>query len=477
MSIIDEHCKYGGTILTENGVTYSCMLNQTEIDSNKNKFYIMQIINTGTNYVWFIRYGRIGEPGKSSYSISPNTWEAVNDFEKQFRTKTGNKFNTPNFVKKNKKYFLTKVSYEEELKTIDKDELDKKELVSNLDKKIQELISLFSNEEMMTQTLISLNIDTKKMPLGKLSKTQLENANDVLTQIQTELKGTQNEETIKQLSSAYYTLVPVACGRRKPPVIDNDLIDKYFDTIENLKNMVITVNLVKNTSKTIHKLDDVYDKLKTDITHVDNTSNIYSEINKYVINSHGSTHHFKMNLQDLYKVNRHGNEEQFNKYTKNIDNRELLIHGSRVCNWVSILQNNLLLDPSKLGVVIVGKMFGYGVYFANSFSKSANYCGLNKGSNTVCFALAEVVLGKESKRTKSDYYITKESLKKEGCDSTWGLGKMTPESFVMVDGVKIPNGKLVPSNVSTVLQYDEKMMYDSNQFCIRYLAIVNVIVS
>jgi len=34
-----------------------------------------------------------------------------------------------------------------------------------------------------------------------------------------------------------------------------------------------------------------------------------------------------------------------------------------------------MLDPSRLGVKVTGKMFGYGIYFANSISKSAQYCG------------------------------------------------------------------------------------------------------
>ena len=38
-----------------------------------------------------------------------------------------------------------------------------------------------------------------------------------------------------------------------------------------------------------------------------------------------------------------------------------------MCKWVSILKNGLLLDPSKIGAVITGKMFGYGFIGLNSF--------------------------------------------------------------------------------------------------------------
>lgn len=49
-------------------------------------------------------------------------------------------------------------------------------------------------------------------------------------------------------------------------------------------------------------------------------------------------------------------------------------HGSRSENWLSILQSGLVLRPA--GAVITGKMFGYGLYFADRFSKSLNYTSL-----------------------------------------------------------------------------------------------------
>lgn len=53
---------------------------------------------------------------------------------------------------------------------------------------------------------------------------------------------------------------------------------------------------------------------------------------------------------------------------------QLLWHGSRSENWMSILRTGLLLRPAN--AVITGKMFGYGIYFADQFSKSLNYTSL-----------------------------------------------------------------------------------------------------
>jgi len=202
---------------------------------------------------------------------------------------------------------------------------------------------------------------------------------------------------------------------------------------------------------------------------------MWKAINDYFYNTHAPTHNFKLNLCEIYQVSRNGKSDIFDKKAKELGNVQLLIHGSRLSNWCSILQKGLILDPSKLGVFIAGKMFSLGIYFANSFSKSAQYCGIPwKGSGKVCFALAEVALGKESKRKQADYYISKKSLEKEGCESCWGMGNMTPSSYTTVNDVKIPTGKLKNSNVGSVLRYDEKIVYDTDQFMIKYLVVADM---
>ena len=54
---------------------------------------------------------------------------------------------------------------------------------SKLDKSIQELIKLIFDIEKMKSALIEYEIDTNKMPLGKLSSDQLKKALKVLTEL------------------------------------------------------------------------------------------------------------------------------------------------------------------------------------------------------------------------------------------------------------------------------------------------------
>lgn len=47
---------------------YACTLNQTNIGSNNNKFYIIQLLEEGDRFACWNRWGRVGEVGQSKLS-------------------------------------------------------------------------------------------------------------------------------------------------------------------------------------------------------------------------------------------------------------------------------------------------------------------------------------------------------------------------------------------------------------------------
>lgn len=487
--LIDEYSQNkGGQILKSGDNIYHCTLNQTSINENKNKFYIMQLIKNGSHIYHLIRYGRIGEPGKVSEKAFTSESEAIKAFTKQFKSKTKNKWGD-DFVKHDGKYFLTEFSYEDELKKVKKEtkKISVKKNESRLEKRIQWLLGLLSDKKMMQESLVQLEIDTKKMPLGKIKQSQLNDAKKLLKEVKKEItkynrkKNTADEKkefynSLIKLSDKYYTFVPYSCGRRKPPVVDtNERLNKLNDILEELANIAVTTKIMEESENTaVNTIDLVYKEVSTEIKPVEMGSREWNLLTDFVVNTHAPTHYFKLKPLDFYKITRSGEKEIFDKYCKNIQNRQILVHGSRMSNWVSILKNGLMLDPSRLGVAITGKMFGYGVYFANSISKSAQYCGGSYGgTQKICLALAEVALGNESMRTNSDYRISDKTLKKEGKDSCWGQGQMTPQTYELIDGAKIPVGKLVKSNIpGAYLRYDEKIVYDVRQFYLKYLMIL-----
>jgi poly [ADP-ribose] polymerase len=90
-----------------------------------------------------------------------------------------------------------------------------------------------------------MKTDTKKMPLGKLSKTQIAKGFEVLEEIEEVLNGSKiNSNKINDLSSKFYTVIPQDFGRAKPPLIDNkDKLQQKYDMLMVIRNFFNLPNL------------------------------------------------------------------------------------------------------------------------------------------------------------------------------------------------------------------------------------------
>jgi len=491
-NILDPLCTHQGTIYQD----YNCTLNMTDLGINANKFYIMQIIDGGTgNYSLFIRYGRIGEHGRISYTENGDVEVLVNKFKTQFKSKTKNVWDKRgNFIKHPGKYHLCEIAKNNSIDSSQKKEV-KSDLIKkcHLEDRVKEFIELISDLKMMTRTLKNLNLDMKKMPLGKISDAQLDRAFDILQEIKSQIDKNGNLKNL-DLVSEFYTLIPYSCGRRKPPIIDNDdLINKFTEMIDEIKNIEIAQDIVKGSNDLLqqqeHPCDRIYKEICTDIKPVNRDSREWKLIAKYLENSHGSTHNnCQVELMDIYEINRNSGDGERARYDnfcqeRGIEKKMLLWHGTRVSNFISILKMGLILRPDVLpGTYISGKMFGYGIYGANCFSKSLNYTGWEKGKEA-CLFLAEFAIGKQKKLMSHDYYVSEKSLQKDGFDSVWGRGENTINNMINFgSGVLIPQGKLVKATKhgdefkgsgyygnNFNLIYDEFIVYNEAQLCLKYV--------
>lgn len=489
-------------IFDSKGEPYACVLNQTDLKTNANKFYRMQAVKNKDDYYLFIRYGRIGEKGQTIERFCTDPEDAIFQFEDQFKSKTKNKWSDRNNFKiYSGKYFLTQCGEKvvDDIKSTDpvkdpkSDDKSKdsskdpstslaivpKPPITSYHPDIVRFLNLISDKEMLRNTMIKMDIDVTKMPLGKINISQLKKAKELLLDLQKNLK-TLSEDDLLNSSSKYYTYVPYACGRSVPPIIDSaEKISSKLDHLEDLENISINVEVMKQSVESSDPLKDLYTSLKTEISPVAKDSVLYKHIETYIKNSHGKSHHFKLNLLTVLQIDRPEARKIYKERFETLGNKQLLIHGSRMCNWVSILKNGLLLDPSKIGAVITGKMFGYGIYWANSFSKSAQYCGHSRISRSeiVCFTLAEVALGNELRLRDSDSGLTWDNLRKKGdYHSTYGEGRNTPSTYESYDDISIPNGTLKESSDSRHrLIYDEKIVYHQEQFDLRYMVLAEMI--
>lgn len=102
-----------------------------------------------------------------------------------------------------------------------------------------------------------------------------------------------------------------------------------------------------------------------------------------------------------------------------------LFHGSRSENFWSITTNGLTINPS--GVVITGKMFGNGTYFAPKAQKSIGYTSsynsrwANGNQSTGFLAVYDVATGKRFHPSSSDSSLNYAKLQKmcPGAHCTW----------------------------------------------------------
>eukprot|EP00964_Phaeocystis_antarctica_P152049 scaffold119809_cov42-Phaeocystis_antarctica.AAC.1 len=129
----------------------------------------------------------------------------------------------------------------------------------------------------------------------------------------------------------------------------------------------------KGSGFDVHPVDLRYKQLGAELTPVERGGELHALLESYLQKTHASTHStYTLELDQAFEVEREGEAKAF----KDVGNRQLLWHGSRLTNWCGILSQGLRIAPPEAPAT--GYMFGKGVYFADCSSKSANYCFANK---------------------------------------------------------------------------------------------------
>uniref|UniRef100_A0A0B7ABP7 Poly [ADP-ribose] polymerase n=1 Tax=Arion vulgaris TaxID=1028688 RepID=A0A0B7ABP7_9EUPU len=484
---VDDQCPVANKCgVYESGkIVWDCMLNQTNIANNNNKYYLIQLLQESGKsgyYVWQ-RWGRVGYKGQTNLlNCSADLNQATNAFTKKFRDKTGNDWSAKDhFVKVAGKYDLLKMDYsakedEDEVDTpeaknkIENDE--EKAPDSKLEKRVQELIQLICDVKSMEDAVMEMKYDAKKAPLGKLTKQQIKAGYEALKNIESLIDKKDFGRNLSDACSDFYTRIPHEFGMQAPPLIRSpQMVKEKIALLEALEDIEIAIKMLKGGDMSENPIDRHYHQLHCGLTTVDHVSEEFKLIDKYLKQTHASTHNqYKMELIDVFVCDKEGEDANFQDY----GNRMLLWHGSRLTNWAGILGQGLRIAPPEAPVT--GYMFGKGVYFADMSSKSANYCFATKTKNTGLLALCDVSLGSMNDKLAADYSADK--LPK-GKHSTRGVGKIAPDpsaNVTLPDGLIVPvgqgkdTGTINPSGFT--LNYNEYIVYDVRQIRMKYL--VNV---
>jgi predicted DNA-binding WGR domain protein len=476
-----------GHILVKAGDTYNATMNQADVTSGTNSFYILQVIEHDKMQQWtcFRKWGKVGaaDIGATKSTNYPTADAAIREFKKTFFDKTGNHWeNRKDFKKVYGKFTLIDIDYDAQPAGGGGGAASAGDYKGALDRSTRDFVSLIFDMKVMTDALKELEIDTEKMPLGKLSKATIAKGFGALSELQKVFEAdpdavTNNRARVVSLTNQFYSYIPhsVPTGAKALPLIVSlDMVKAKTELVQALAEMEVAAKLMSSDTAEDgeHPIDAHYKKLKTQLRGVEKGSELWQRLDTYLQHTHASTHTmYSLELVDLLEMNHEGDDARFAPWAGN-GNRMLLWHGSRLTNWVGIISQGLRIAPPE--APSTGYMFGKGAYFADMSSKSANYCFTSSDKTTGILMLCEVALGNMKER-KAAFFET--AIPNKTHQSTYGIGKNHPDpkgAFHEDSGCVIPMGKGVPSpQQDTTLLYNEFIVYDTAQVRPRYLLRLN----
>ncbi|KAK4784448.1 hypothetical protein SAY86_018816 [Trapa natans] len=463
-----------GHILDDGKSIYNTTLNMSDISTGVNSYYVLQIIqdDKSSNCYLFRKWGRVGNErigGNMLEGMSKS--DAIHEFKRLFLEKTGNTWEAweskENFQKQPGSYFPLDIDYgvgKQVTRKILNDE------DSKLPPPVKELIKILFNVETYRAAMMEFKINMSEMPLGKLSKSNICQGFEALTDIQNLLNDRNRDPSMKEslladASNRFFTMIPSI----HPHVIRDEVdFQSKVKMLEALQDIEVASRLVGFDVDSEDSIDDKYKKLCCCINPLAHDSEEYQLIEKYLLKTHGHTHtDWTLELEEAFSLERKGEFHKFAPYRQKLKNRMLLWHGSRLTNFVGILSQGLRIAPPEAPAT--GYMFGKGLYFADMVSKSAQYCYTDPKHPVGLMILSEVALGEIYEVKKA------ESMNKppEGKHSTKGLGKIIPDTSEYVtwkDEVIVPCGKPVSSSVKVSdLLYNEYIVYNTAQVKMQFL--------
>ncbi|KAL4202726.1 hypothetical protein AMTRI_Chr02g265080 [Amborella trichopoda] len=483
---LSDDIKLGYHVLQIGDEIYDAVLNQTNVGQNNNKFYVIQALeaDSGGKYMVYTRWGRVGVRGQDKL-FGPYTSRdcAANEFQSKFVSKTKNSWSDrKNFIPYAKSYTWLEMDYSEDTRKNKADQDKHNNCIvaaqprkTRLDWRIAEFISLICNVSMMKQQMLEIGYNAEKLPLGKLSKSTITKGYDVLKRI-ADVIGQPDRHKLEQLSGEFYTVIPHDFGFKKMRefVIDTpQILKRKLEMVEALAEIEVATKLLEDDLQAQEDpLYSHYGRLHCELVPLEADSQEFSLIEQYMRNTHAETHsYYTVDIVRVFKVSRETDNERFRKFSST-KNKLLLWHGSRLSNWTGILSQGLRIAPPEAPVT--GYMFGKGVYFADMFSKSANYCYSSHSSRAGVLLLCEVALGDMAELLTAN--CNADQLP-EGKLSTKGVGATTPDPSgfcVLEDGVIVPLGKpkKQPGPQGSLL-YNEYIVYNVDQIRMRYVLQVN----
>ena len=176
------------------------------------------------------------------------------------------------------------------------------------------------------------------------------------------------KKKVETFSNSFYNHIPHDVGHQRMSTLTLDTIEKVNAKIE-LMDMLLNFKSSTDSAVTSTKLNVIdahYERIDTKIAVLPLESPEASTIKKFAESTIASNHQsLKIKIDTIFKLEKSGENKDF---TKELTNKRLLWHGSKMTNFAGILSHGIQPPPPE--APNTGYQFGKGLYFLDVFSKA-----------------------------------------------------------------------------------------------------------
>lgn len=432
-------------------VLQKAVLQVTDIQTNRNKYYAIELHEAGNKYRVYTHYGRTDDldsnpdAGIRECRYPVNLIHAQNLYDKIYKEKTSARkgYKELNLAssKIGSKQTVGQSSGEVDDKTLKK--LAKVTATKDtlpvvvVPKEVQKLVTHLYSEATKTLTKTvnaTITANGIETPLGVLTIGQIDKGESILLDITTSFKK-KNSSELTRLSGEFYTVIPHKFGRSK-----SDALEAVIDTTAKIKQKQDTLQLMRDMLNVSGKgvnilanpqVEKQYLALGCEIGCLDKNGQEFKKIKGYTTKSKKYSSFIIKNIFTIKRPNEHASY-----IGDNVGNMKLLFHGSSAHNWVGILSRGLMLPKAvtKLGVQRTDQgWLGHGIYFGDSIDTALGYASSGKLDSTFV-AIAKVALGKIKEYKKITYGLDRPPTGYDSCHGNpKGHSEFDDHEFVIYD--------------------------------------------
>lgn len=340
---------------------------------------------------------------------------------------------------------------------------------SRLPAAVQDMLADVANVSYYVNEYKQLGVDHEAVPFGRIKKSVVEEAREILRQLKPLVKDKANleqkryryntealterlfdaVEEISRLSSEYYHLMPKRGMEyvRLQPIDNEGLLQQEVQRAEAVLELEVAERLLLAAMyrrAEVNPVDYIYHAMGVRVEALKPEEGEAQVVMRYLYNSEGAS---DTRIEGIFKLARPQEDKGHCKAlpaARNA-NRRLLWHGSKASNLMSIFMKGLLIDAPFAPVT--GRSWGNGLYTADVFEKSFNYTfdgRHSRWSGSKYMLLCDVGLG--SVRRLFSYESDAHLLPGKGYQSTEAVGRLVPDpvhTITCSNGVKVPLGKVV----------------------------------